>query len=116
MHKERAAFFFVYIREAHPIDGWVIPENELQGISFEDPKNYSQRLALASTACSVMHIKPSCLIDGLDDAVGNAYLAWPLRVVLVDATGTIAVLSNRNPASFATALGDVSRWFIQQIK
>ena len=123
MHKERAAFFFVYIREAHPIDGWVSAENERNGISIEDPKNYGQRLALASTACSKLQITVPCLIDGLDNAVGNAYLAWPARVVLVDEAGKIAVLGHPMPTQFesalnvqfASSLGDVSRWLTKRI-
>ena len=108
--KEHAEFFLVYIREAHPSGGWVIPENELRGISIKDPKSYSQRVAVATTACEELRLKLPCLIDGADDAISDAYLAWPVRIVLMDADGKIAVLSSQNPVSFAPTILKAREW------
>ncbi len=113
-NKARAEFIFVYIREAHPSDSSFSFGGGVSGVSVEAPKNYNQRWALASTACSKMQINLPCVIDEMDDVVDKAYSAWPLRIVVVDTFGKIAVLSSRNPNSFAATLGDVSQWLTKQ--
>ena len=34
----RALFLLVYVREAHPNDEWVMPDNEKHGLSFRQPR------------------------------------------------------------------------------
>ena len=63
----------------------------------------------------MLRLQLPCLIDGLDNAVGNAYLAWPVRIAVIDAVGKIAVLSDRNPNGFGPALGDVSQWLAKLV-
>lgn len=40
------------------------------------------------------------LVDGLDDAVNEAYAAWPERLYLVDVDGTIAYRGGPGPRGF----------------
>ena len=36
-YADRVAFFLVYVREAHPEDGWVLADNRREGIAIDDP-------------------------------------------------------------------------------
>jgi len=110
-------FFVIYIKEAHPSDGWAMPDrNERQGISFKDPTTYDQRVKLAETACSVLKIKLPCLVDGMDNAVNRAYAAWPDRIYVVDINGKIAVAGGQGPRGFMPALGETQAWLEQDAR
>ena len=51
-YAEQVEFVVVYIREAHPEDGWVVTMNRDQGISFEDPTNDKERQE-AAASCAI---------------------------------------------------------------
>ncbi|MCX7825255.1 MAG: hypothetical protein N2689_06820 [Verrucomicrobiae bacterium] len=75
-YKAKAEFLMVYIQEAHPSDGWAMPDrNERRGISVKEPKSYGERVRVAEQACSALKIKLPCLVDGMDNAVSKAYAA-----------------------------------------
>ena len=114
--KDRAEFFVVYIKEAHPSDGWVMPANERAGINIKDPKSYAERVGVAEKACSVMKIKLPCLVDQMDDAVNKAYSAWPDRLYLVDTDGKIAVMGGTGPGGFAPSVKAARAWLEKQFK
>ena len=109
-YKDRAEFFIVYIKEAHPSNGWVMPENVQMGIAVKDPRSYRERLSVAAKACSVLQTKLPCLIDGLNNAVNKAYSAWPDRIFIVDVAGKIAVLGGQGPFGFAPSVVAARAW------
>jgi hypothetical protein len=109
-YKDRAEFFIVYIKEAHPSNGWVMPENEQIGIAVKDPRSYRERTAVAAKACSVLNTKLPCLIDGLNNAVNKAYSAWPDRIFIVDTAGKIAVLGGQGPFGFEPSVLEARAW------
>jgi hypothetical protein len=99
-HRERIAFFVVYIREAHPEDGWVLASNRGEGVAIADPATLEER-ADAAEACAVrLRIRMPVLIDGLDDAVARAYGAWPDRFYLIGRDGRIAFQGGEGPFGF----------------
>ena len=100
----------VYIKEAHPSDGWVVPSNERAGISVKDPTTLAKREAVAKTACSLLHISLPTLVDGMDDAVNMAYAAWPDRMYVVDTAGKIAVMGGQGPAGLAPSISAARKW------
>jgi len=51
-HGDEVAFFIVYIREAHPEDGWVLADNRRDEIALSDPTTLEER-ADAADACVV---------------------------------------------------------------
>ncbi len=109
-YHERAEFFIIYIKEAYPSNGWVMPENERAGIAVKDPRNYRERTVVAAQACSVLNTRIPCLIDGLNNAVNKAYSAWPDRVFVVDTAGKIAVLGGQGPFGFAPSVVSTRAW------
>ena len=97
---DRVAFFVIYIREAHPEDGWVLTSNRDAGIALADPTTESARES-AAEACSVrLRIRMPVLLDGLDDAVARQYGGWPDRLYLVDRDGRIAFQGGEGPFGF----------------
>jgi hypothetical protein len=97
---DRAAFYVVYIREAHPTDGWQVAANKRDEILFEQPTSLIERAAVAEMMCSELKINIPCLIDNLDDKVGKDYSAWPDRLYIVGTDGTIAYKGGPGPRGF----------------
>jgi hypothetical protein len=49
-YRGRMAFLLVYIREAHPRDGWQVGANVNENVIFSTPKNLGERTNVA-TSC-----------------------------------------------------------------
>ncbi len=100
----------VYVREAHASDEWVTPDNPKSGISVAQPTTDAERCHVAAYACSELDVPFPAVADGVDDAVGIAYGAWPDRLYVVDETGVIAYRGGIGPFGFKPeAVGEVLR-------
>jgi hypothetical protein len=93
----------VYVREAHPEEGWIIPENRRSGIAVHEPTTVDERLAVASTCAAALHVEMPAVVDELDNAVAAAYGGWPDRLYLVGADGRIAFQGGEGPFGFKPA-------------
>jgi hypothetical protein len=94
-------FFVVYIREAHAIDSsWPMGGGDAPIV--EDPVSDQEREQVAAVCMTKMALEPMpALIDGVDDAVNQAYGAWPDRLYLVGADGRIAYRGGPGPFGFS---------------
>ena len=99
-YEDDVAFFVVYIKEAHPEDGWVLDRNRAADIRVTDPTSDEQRAELAQTCALRMRLEIPVLIDGLDNAVASAYGGWPDRLYLVGRDGRIAFQGGEGPFGF----------------
>ena len=97
---EKAAFYIVYIREAHPTDGRQSKANEQTGIIFRQPKSLAEREDVALQMCVALKINLPCLLDGIDNKAGNAYAALPDRIYVVGTDGKIVYKGERGPRGF----------------
>lgn len=103
LHKQygdRVQFLAVYVREAHPTDGWREPANDRLGISVAQPRTHEERRAVATRCNSVLAMDFPLLVDELGDAVGHAYSGMPDRLYLIDSQGRVAFKSGRGPFGF----------------
>ena len=75
-HADSVQFLMVYIREAHPIDGWSFGSNAVQ---IRDPVDIVERREVATLCESTMKYGIQTYVDEMDDAVMHAYAAWPER-------------------------------------
>jgi hypothetical protein len=91
----------VYIREAHPTDGWALPRNQFQ---ITDPKTLEERRKVARAFAAQLKVSIPILVDTLDDQVEKAYHGWPDRIYVVDARGQIALKGEPGPAGFRPAV------------
>ena len=93
-------FLMVYIREAHPTDGWQVRANEREGILIAQPKTLEERLEAAQQMCTKLDIRIPGVIDGMDNKINDAYNAWPDRLYLVGKNGRIAYKGGLGPRGF----------------
>ena len=97
---DRANFLFVYVREAHPCNGWCMASNEQAGVHVEQPTDDAARLQVANTCVSLLKPTIPVVVDGVDDTVGNLYSAMPARLYVIDRHGRVAYQSGRGPFGF----------------
>jgi type I thyroxine 5'-deiodinase len=102
-YRGKAAFYVVYIGEAHPNDAWQLPSNLEDKVVFESPKDLGQRASLAEVCVTKLGIKLPAVVDRFDDAVERAYSGWPDRLYLIDKEGRIAYQSRPGPFGFKPA-------------
>jgi hypothetical protein len=95
-----AEFVAVYVREAHPINGWREPGNDAVGISFEQPTRLDERTSIAGQCCSKLEISMPLLVDDMNDRVGRAYSGMPDRMYVVDRDGLVVYKGGRGPFGF----------------
>jgi myo-inositol-hexaphosphate 3-phosphohydrolase len=93
-------FLAVYIREAHPEDGWIIAENRRSGLAVLDPTTDEERRAVASTCAVNLRLDMPMVFDHVDNAVASAYGGWPDRLYLVGRDGRIAFQGGEGPFGF----------------
>ena len=97
---EQVAFFVVYIKEAHPENGWVLESNRSEKIAIQDPTTLDQRAQAAGTCAVRLKIRIPVLLDGPDDRVATAYGGWPDRLYLIDKQGRVAFQGGEGPFGF----------------
>ena len=99
-HAGRIAFFVVYIKEAHPEDGWVLASNREQEIAVADPTTREERVQVAEACAVRLEIRIPVLVDGLDNQTARQYGGWPDRLYLVSRDGRIAFQGGEGPFGF----------------
>ena len=95
--KDQVQFYMVYIREAHPSDGWQVPNNLIEDIVFPEPKTDAERTEAAASCQVAMDIRMPMAVDSIDNAVDEKYVGLPMRLFLVDAGGRIAYAGDKGP-------------------
>ena len=93
----------VYIREAHPSDAWQLAVNVEEEVVFASPRDHREKTALAGRCARELGLEFAALVDGFDNAVEEAYTAWPDRLYVVDVDGRIVHKSGPGPFGFDPA-------------
>src|SRR5712691_6442706 len=99
-YRHRVEFLVVYIKEAHPEDGWVEQTNRRSGIRVVDPTTEEERAAVAETCAVGMRIRMPVVVDGVDNRAASAYGGWPDRLYLIGSDGRIAFQGGEGPFGF----------------
>ncbi len=99
-YQDRATFFLVYVREAHPRDGWWMLSNQRAGIDLAQPSALDGRRSVAQQCQAHLDLSVPFLIDSIDDKVGSQYSGMPNRLYLIDQQGKIAFKNGRGPFGF----------------
>lgn len=97
---DRVEFCVVYIREAHPEDGWVLNVNRDLDISVTDPTTDDERHDVAVTCALRLKIRMPVVIDAIDDEIARAYGALPDRLYLIGKGGRVAFQGAPGPVGF----------------
>jgi hypothetical protein len=99
-HADKVAFFIVYIKEAHPEDGWALTYNRRSGIELQDPRSTTERAEVAASCAVRTRTAIPMLVDGIDNEVARQYGGWPDRLYLIDMDGRITFQGGEGPFGF----------------
>ncbi len=110
---DQVQFLSIYIREAHPVDGWWFGEglqarlmriySPQAALDVYDPQTIEERRAVASRCEQALQYGIDTYVDELDDAVSKTYAALPTRLYLVDRDGRVAYAGGLGPWGFKPA-------------
>jgi hypothetical protein len=92
--------YAVYIREAHPADGWRMAGNDAVGISIDQHATQEERHLAASQCCQALRLSMPLLVDSIDDRVNRAYSGFPDRLYLIDREGRVIYKGGRGPYGY----------------
>jgi hypothetical protein len=88
------------MREAHPIDGWRLKDNDLAGIEIRQPRTQQERIAVASRCSTTLKLPMPVVVDDMKDRVGHLYSGMPDRLYVLDRDGRVVYKSGRGPGGF----------------
>lgn len=103
-HAGEVEFFIVYIKEAHPEEGWVMKTNRRAGIVVNDPRSAEERAEVAQTCMVRMNTSIPAVVDGIDNDTARQYGGWPDRLYLIGRDGHIAYQGEQGPFGFKPEL------------
>jgi hypothetical protein len=97
---DQATFLMVYVREAHPEDGWKMESNTRAKVAVKQPTTLAERTAVCHQF--IERLKPTIpvVVDQVPDVVGHLYSGMPARMYVIDTAGKVAYKSGRGPFGF----------------
>ena len=98
--RDRANCLWVYVREAHPCNGWCMSSNDTAGIHVEQPLDNAARMEIAKACRDRLQPTIPVVVDSVDDVVGDQYSAMPARLYVLDKAGQVTYQSGRGPFGF----------------
>jgi len=103
-------FIPIYIREAHPVDGWWFGKGITRPImkffapkvamDVYDPKTMDERRQVAGACETSLSYGVRTYVDEMDDAVNQSYAGWPTRLYLIGLDGVIVYAAGLGPYDF----------------
>ena len=100
----------VYIREAHPVDGWWLGQGlagKMVKMRFpkaatdvHDPRTMEERRTVAGQCEESLQYGIRTYVDEMDDRVSKAYAASPTRLYLVGKDGRVVYAGGLGPWGF----------------
>jgi hypothetical protein len=113
-YHEQVQFLSIYIREAHPKDGWWLGNKwtrklieailtDKASMEHDDPKTIEERRAVAGECETALQYGIHTYVDEMDDAVNTAYAAWPTRLYLIGLDGKVVYGGGLGPYDFKPA-------------
>jgi len=112
-YQAQVEFVTIYIREAHPVDGWWLGGG-LPGLALKaarwraatdvyDPQSMQERQGVANRFCRDLEYQMRVVVDRMDDPVNTTYAAAPTRLYLVGIDGKIDYAGAPGPLGFSPA-------------
>ena len=109
-YHKKIQFMMIYIREAHPTDGWWFGQGLVgrlvklysphTSLSTADPTTAAQRRSVAKQCEDTLKYGIKTYVDEMEDTVSRAYAAKPTRLYLVGQDGRIAYAGGPGPYGF----------------
>jgi hypothetical protein len=95
-----ATFLMVYVREAHPTDGWAMESNARAGVRVAQPTTLGERVKACDQFCQKLKPSMPVVVDEIADPAGTAYSGMPGRLYVIDPRRRVAYKSGRGPFGF----------------
>lgn len=100
-YKDKAEFFMVYIREAHPESVLTIEEDGKDVLrKFVQSDNFSTRIANAAACYNLLDLPYPIVVDKEDNKVKEAWSGWPIRLMVVNTEGKLVFDGGKGPGGF----------------
>lgn len=99
-HRGRAAFYLVYIREAHPLDGWQTESNRNEGVVFAQHQNLAERKEVAESCAIGLNLTLPTLLDTMDNVADRVFQGWPERLYVLSTEGRVVYQGGKGPYGF----------------
>ncbi|MBT3311938.1 MAG: hypothetical protein HN737_03655 [Desulfobacterales bacterium] len=109
-YHENVQFLMIYIREAHPVDGWWFGKGIVgkmikiyspsTSLDIYDPKTIEDRRSASKQCQSTLQYDIKTYVDEIDDTVSKAYAAKPTRLYLVGLDGKVSYAGGPGPYGF----------------
>ncbi|MBC8497194.1 MAG: hypothetical protein ISS57_14765 [Anaerolineales bacterium] len=126
-YHEQAQFLSIYIREAHPVDGWwfgkgpmsILLKLSRSKVSTDtyDPTTMEERRAVAGQCEESLKYGIRTYVDEMDDYVNRAYAAWPTRLYLISLDGRVVYHGGLGPFDFhPSKLGKAIEEYLTQLE
>jgi thiol-disulfide isomerase/thioredoxin len=101
--KDEANFVMVYVREAHPTDGWAMASNDRAGVAFKQPTTTAERAEVCEAFRKRLKPGIPVVVDEITDPVNRAYAGNPVRLYVIDSGGKVAYKAGRGPFGYKPA-------------
>ena len=98
-YNDRVQFLLIYIREAHPVDGWwmgggimgklVKKYSPAVALNVNDPQTIEERRSVAGRSVTTLQYGIRTYVDEMDDPVSKTYAAKPTRLYLIGLDGHV---------------------------
>ncbi len=112
-YHNRVQFLSIYIREAHPKDGWwfgggitgmlLKMRKSKAATDIYDPGSIEERQEVARRCENALQYDIPTYVDEMDDAVNKAYAAYPTRLYLIGLDGRVVYAGGLGPFGFKPA-------------
>ena len=124
-YHNQVQFIMVYIREAHPVDGWWFGGGIVGKImrmrypkasmDIYDPTSFEERRGVASQCEDSLQYGIRTYVDDMEDTVSIAYAALPTRLYLVGLDGRVTYAGGLGPWGFSpTKLGEAIEEYLEK--
>lgn len=98
--KDRLQFVCVYVREAHPSDGWASKNNAEAGIDFNQPTSPDERATVAKAMINAVDFAMPVILDEISNKFAERYGALPNRLYLLNEEGRIVYGGGIGPHAY----------------
>jgi hypothetical protein len=90
-----------------------VGDNEDDEVVIDQPRTFDERREVAQVCTGALDLTMTCVVDDMHDTVDGLYAAWPERLFVVDADGTIAYAGGQGPFHFEP--DDVGAWLEENV-
>lgn len=93
-------FLTIYIKEAHPEDGWQVQINLRDDVCYKQPTTLAERVGIANDFKERFEYPIPLVVDRMDNAAEEAFAALPERLYIIGADGKVAYKGGVGPFNF----------------